>query len=113
MKKSYTVFKHPVRGYEVVKDGWSWPAFCFTWIWAFVKRLWLVGIIILFVTIALPINLSALSLPFILLFLVMGAIGNKLRIRRLRRHGYKEVGYVAANTPDGALAVHMESHKNE
>ena len=30
--KQYTVFQHPTSGYEAVKNGWSWPAFFFTWI---------------------------------------------------------------------------------
>jgi len=41
--QTFKVFKHPVYGFQAIKTGWSWPAFLFDWIWAFAKKLWLVG----------------------------------------------------------------------
>ena len=43
----YNVYKHPILGYEAIKQGFSWPGFLFTWIWAFVKKLWVVGVFLL------------------------------------------------------------------
>lgn len=42
------IYKHPSGKIEVVKQGWSWPAFFFIWIWAMVKKIWDVGIIVVF-----------------------------------------------------------------
>ena len=38
--KQYKIFKHPLGKIEAVKQGWSWPAFFFNWIWALVKKMW-------------------------------------------------------------------------
>ena len=43
--RTFDVYKHRTQGYEAVKQGFSWPAFFFTRIWAFVKKLWLHGIV--------------------------------------------------------------------
>ena len=41
----YKVFGHPRSGdTAVIKDGFSWPAFFFSFIWALFKRLWLLAI---------------------------------------------------------------------
>lgn len=34
------IYKHPTKGEESVKIGFSWPAFLFTIIWMLTKRLW-------------------------------------------------------------------------
>ncbi len=41
--KRYKVFEHPENRVEAVKQGWSWPAFFFIWIWALVKKMWVLG----------------------------------------------------------------------
>ena len=111
--KQFSMLQHPALGYEVVKDGWSWPAFFFTWIWAFVKRLWLVGLIILLVGMALSTVAELWLVGELIISIVMGVNGNKLRVNRLRDSGYEQVAIVAAKTPDGALAVHLTSPENE
>ena len=113
--KQFSIFQHPDLSYEAVKNGWSWPAFLFTWIWAFVKRLSLIGWIVLLAVMAL----SSIPIPEVWLVgnlvisIVMGAKGNELRLKRLRDSGYEEVATVEARTPDGALAVHLASQGNE
>ena len=47
--KQFNLYSHPVLGVQAVKLGFSWPAFFFTWIWAFVCKLWLRGAIMLVV----------------------------------------------------------------
>ncbi|MEM0111894.1 MAG: DUF2628 domain-containing protein, partial [Candidatus Parvarchaeota archaeon] len=47
--KTYNIYKHPLGDIKAVKVGWSWPAFFFTWIWAFVKGLYVVGVILLII----------------------------------------------------------------
>ena len=111
--KQFVILQHPALGHEVVKNGWSWPAFFFTWLWAFVKRLWIVGVIILLAGMALSSVPEIWLVGEVIISVVMGANGNKLRVNRLRDSGYEQVATVAAKTPDGALAVHLASPENE
>ncbi|MFH1007349.1 MAG: hypothetical protein V1800_07605 [Candidatus Latescibacterota bacterium] len=39
-KEKFVVFSHPVQGYEAVKEGFSYPGFLFTFVWALYKKLW-------------------------------------------------------------------------
>ena len=111
----FSIFQHPTLGYEAVKNGWSWPAFLFTWIWAFVKRLFLIGWLVLLLWMAL----SSVPAPEVWLIgnlivsIVMGAKGNELRVKRLRASGYEEVATVEARTPDEAVAAHIASQGTE
>ena len=111
--RQYSILQHPALGHEVVKSGWSWPAFFFTWIWAFVKRHWLVGVIVFLFGILASSIPEAWLAGELIISIVMGVNGNKLRVNRLRDSGYEQVATVAARTPDGALAVHLASHGNE
>lgn len=111
----YSILQHPTRGLEAVKNGWSWPAFLFTWIWAFVKRLFLIGWIALLAVMALssvPVP-EAWLVGNLIISIVFGAKGNELRVKRLRESGYEAVATVEARTPDGALAAHLASQGDE
>ena len=111
--KQYAVFQHPTSGYEVVKNGWSWPAFFITWIWALVKRLWLVGVIVFLFGILVSSIPEAWLVGDLIIRVVMGAKGNELRCKRLTDSGYEQVATVAARTPDHALKVHLASQGDE
>ena len=110
--KQFHIFKHPTLNlYEAVKDGWSWPGFLAggIWafgIWAFVKRLWRAGTIILVVG-AVSLNLPDAVAGLVMLAgsIAVGALGNEWRTRELRSRGFEPITVVAANTPNGALAV--------
>ena len=113
--KQFSIFQHPTLGYEAVKNGWSWPAFLFTWIWAFVKRLFLIGWLVLLLVMALssvPIP-EAWFVGQLIISIVMGAKGNELRVKRLRASGFEEVATVAATTPDAAVEAHLASQGDE
>ena len=45
--KQYKMFENEVGRREALKQGWSWPAFFFRFIWGFVKRLYVAGAIVL------------------------------------------------------------------
>ena len=61
--KSYRIFKHPAGHIEAVKQGWSWPGLFFTFIWAFIKRLWAVGGVVLAVAFVVGAMLDSLVSP--------------------------------------------------
>ena len=104
--KVYKIFKDSRGQYEAVKQGWSWPAFFFVGIWACVKKMWGLGIILIILSIILSFfNFGAEELvstdpafaifpPFLFLIgitirILMGAYGNKLREKNLISRGYQ------------------------
>ncbi len=129
--KRYKIFENPAGRREAVKQGWSWPAFFFTFIWAFCKRMYATGALLLGAAILLGFisnkvdelfamgDRSARSTEFLChlaqwaLMVVMGVNGNELRQRSLTARGYSVRGTVAADTPQGALAAPLEEeHQN-
>lgn len=113
--KSYKVYKHPVNGYEAVKQGFSWPGFFLGFIWAFFKRLWLVSSVLLIVTvISYPYDVYPLGLKAVLeLFQIgmgmyVGKNGNQWRVQSLKARGYRFQREVMAMTPDGAIGATAE-----
>lgn len=111
--KKFSIFQHPTSGYDVVKNGWSWPAFFFTWIWAFVKKLWLIGVIVFLFGILASSIPEAWLLGEVLISIVMGVKGNELRVKRLADAGYEQVATVEARTPEAALAAHLAPHEDD
>jgi hypothetical protein len=99
----------PDRGVVLVKEGFSWPAFFFSLIWALWCRMWLVALGIFLIELAAngmlavlgadPPTQAALSLG---LAAVLGVVGNDLKRWTLARRGYFESDVVAA--PDGDAA---------
>ncbi|OCG07622.1 hypothetical protein A9G13_05175 [Gilliamella sp. wkB178] len=135
--KSYKVFQHPDGRIEAVKQGWSWPAFFFGIIWAIIKRLWgLVGILcglavlLFFISLAFdPISSSGyysqsqlqsaaaldsfLNILAIVVSIVLGRQGNKLRELNLTKKGYQLIHTVDAENPDKAIAEAKTTHKSD
>lgn len=60
----YRIYENQLGMREAVKQGWSWPACCFTWIWAFNKKINRIGAI-------------TLGIMFVW-FIVIGAIESSL-----------------------------------
>lgn len=102
----YTVHIHPRRrdpdrDVVLVKEGFCWPAFFFSVIWAIWNGLWLISLLFLVVEIALglffdvfhvgPLAQVALGL---LLSLAIGFFANDLRRWTLTRRGFRDGGTV-------------------
>ena len=121
--KRFNVFTHPLRGFEAVKVGFSWPAFLFGVIWMLVKRLWgLAGIwFLLCIVLSLVEEVTdksgaggtqalvylLLSAGSFALWLVPAFKGNKWREENLTKRGYTLVNSVVVDvveTPDAAIA---------
>lgn len=115
--KNFHVFKHPTLGYQAVKQGFSWPAFFFNWIWAFVKRMWGEGFVFLGVNIVLTLieklferegsNAGILIILFaqIGFFIFIGVKANEWRRNELTKRGFKLISLQVAETPDAAIAL--------
>ena len=77
---------------ELVKDGFSWGAFLFTFLWFFLHRLWLAGLGVLIAVVALPavlqilrVDTGAAVVAELLLSFLIGLEANSLRRWTLRR----------------------------
>ncbi|WP_201862615.1 DUF2628 domain-containing protein [Microvirga soli] len=96
---------------ELVKDGFSWGAFFFTFLWFFVHRLWLAGLGILLIVLAfgglmavLDVHPLAGSIAQLLLQSLIGLEANSLRRWTLARRGRPAVDAVTAADQDEAEA---------
>ena len=47
--KNYNIYMNPQGDYRAIKEGWSWTAFFFIWIWALINKLWKLGLIVMIV----------------------------------------------------------------
>src|SRR2546426_4124473 len=111
MVRIFEVFKTPADS-KAVKRGFCWPGFFFTWIWAIVNRLWLVGgvlfaIDLVRVSISLQFfQLSPLLVAFggLVVAFVVGLNGNRWKSEALERRGYQYLGAISARTPAEALS---------
>lgn len=112
--KQYRIYASPIGMTEVVKQGWSWPAFFFTVIWAMVKKMWALGVGLfgLFFVIGFiggdaggaDVVVNLLSLVASVVF---GIQGNAWREKNLIGRGFELVGTLNASNPEGALAMHL------
>ncbi|MEX2450854.1 MAG: DUF2628 domain-containing protein [Rhodospirillales bacterium] len=94
--------RDPDRNLVLVKEGFSWPAFLFSGLWALWNRMWLWGAVLIAANIAVGFGLKALggdpTVHGLITFgvaLIIGFIGNDLRRRSLSYKGYREFGVVA------------------
>jgi Protein of unknown function (DUF2628) len=99
----------PEEDFRLVKEGFSWPAFFFSFLWALWSRLWLVAAGLFAIEAVGSAGLShldgnfwaeaALSLGFAVM---VGMFGNDLKRWTLFRRGYLEVAVVTGSTVDDA-----------
>ena len=113
--KTFDVYKHPVLGHEAVKQGFSWPALFFTVIWAFFKKMWGNGGVLLGVFLLLNLGATAfwaegsesgavlMDLLMVALCVFVGFNGNDWRRSDLSRRGFDKIQSVQAETPEAAI----------
>ena len=93
----------------LVKDGFSWGAFIFSFLWFFAHRLWIAGFLVLVAAVGLGALLQFLRvgqggtvLAELLLALLVGLEANSLRRWTLTRRGRPAVDVVAARDREEA-----------
>jgi len=121
--KEYKIFEHQDGKVDVVKQGWSWPAFVFTFFWLLVKRMWvLAGIIFASFLIIVFIGGVAggaieksldeiLSIANIMIMVVFGLKGNNLREKNLLSRGFDFRTTLTASNHDGAVAIYLKERQ--
>jgi hypothetical protein len=95
---------------RAVKDGFCWPAFVFSFIWALWHRLWLVAAAIFVAEFAVGMLIgligfggavnAAVSLG---IALAVGWLANDLRRDHLERAGLTDLGVVMADSGEDAI----------
>lgn len=128
--KRFLVFENPQGQYEAVKQGWSWPAFIFTGIWALFNKMWGIAcglIIVSFLLAAFVVpqirvffltgagvllsEESVLFVVHLVYALVIGANGNKWKQTRLFSRGFEQKDVVLASNKDLAIAQYIKELK--
>jgi hypothetical protein len=119
------VYSHPVLGYEAVKKGFSWPAFFFTWVWAFIKKLWIpgIGIFVALLVVIVIQDVSAQKHAEFMVFIAflaqlgmqywVGENGNSWRAESMIERGFSLIAGSAASTPDAAIAEISRAAKSD
>ena len=118
--KQFRVFRHPVRGFEAVKVGVSWPAGFFSVFWLLAKKLWgwagfWLGVAVVLSLVEQAADSSSELGVKVLLYLIdaVGGLvagllpwlkGNIWLESNLRAHGYEFVTVTEAQTPDAAIS---------
>jgi Protein of unknown function (DUF2628) len=99
----------PEADFRLVKEGFSWPAFFFSFLWALWSRLWLVAAGLLALDLAANALLSLLDGNFwtqtalsLGLAILIGVFANDLKRWTLFRRGFLEVAVVTGNGIDAA-----------
>ena len=115
--RTFDVYSHPTFGTEAVKQGFSWPAFFFGWIWALTKDLSfpVAGILagsIFFVALQMWFEQThpLLSLGFgicgIAFQVWVGRNGNEWRRTNLSKNSYIYIASGPAKSAKTALAAY-------
>lgn len=126
--RSFTVFSRPGGDIEVVKQGWSWPAFVFNVLWALWHRMWLLAFGAWLGEILGPAFLAAVFeflsragldvLPLVLAAglafgigvpVAFGSRGNAWRCAHLRSCGFVERGTVVVPSAGTAQSMFLRS----
>ena len=95
---------------RAVKDGFSWPAFVFSFIWALWHRMWLVAAAIFVAEFAVGMLVGLTGFGGIVntavslgMALVVGWLANDLLRDHLERRGLSDLGAVIAESGDDAI----------
>lgn len=119
--KVYRIYEHPELGRRTVKEGFSWPGFFFTAIWALWKRLWVIGLFLF--TLGVCFNLvwewiggprnHWTTVAFIgasgVLTIITGVFGNIWVAQKLERTGFQFVRFVRAQNRRKAIQISLEA----
>jgi hypothetical protein len=95
---------------RAVKEGFSWPAFVFSWVWALWHRLWLVAAAIFAAEFVAGLICGFVGIGAVMSWviwlgmgLVVGWLANDLRRDHLERRGLADLGVVIAGSGEDAI----------
>ena len=99
---------------KLIKEGFCWPAFFLSFLWALWHRLWLAAAAFLALDVGVSWLIADLGIVSQLavsigLAVVFGYLGNDLRRWKLDRGGYTLSAVVAGRDRDGAEQRYLDS----
>ena len=108
--------REPMGDLVLVKEGFSWPAFVFTFLWALWSRMWLPAIV-LFSVIALAgwgvrhlgYGEDVEGLLSLVIGLSLGLFGNDLRRNWLDHQGFQEIAVVSGKNAEEAMRRFLDN----
>ena len=116
--KQFKVFEHPTGEVQAVKQGWCWPAFFFSFIWAMVSKMWGLGIGVFLASLTLGFVIGAsgagaggdaiINIISIIVNIIFGVNGNAWREKSLISRGFELKDTVTASNKDGAVALFIK-----
>lgn len=91
-----------------VKDGFCWPAFFFSFLWALTQRLWLIALVLLIAELAVGVVTEMLDVITAIAvslgaMLIVGWLGNDLKRSGLAKRGLVQQGVVMATSGEEAV----------
>lgn len=106
----------PDKDIRLVKEGFSWPAFLFSFLWALWNRLWwtALGLFVVVSGVGLAVEYAFPGSPagtavLLALYLAVGWLGNDLIRRDLAAKGFEDKGPVCAADEDEALYRYLDA----
>ena len=117
---TYDVYQHSKTGkYQAVKKGFCWPALFFGGLWAFSRRLYLVGIVIgvtfvFFIAAELAMSSkgflyeSMLAGLRVFLQCIFAWFANDIRVWFIKLRGYEKLSEVSANWYSAAIEQYID-----
>lgn len=112
--KTFKIYENPAGNRKALKRGWSWPGFFFGPIWAFIKKMWGLGTVLLIAVIILAIFPAGSEIGLLAalvnfgIYIACGINGNGWREKNLISRGYEYCATVSAANPEGAMAVFLK-----
>ncbi len=124
--KKFNIFEHSQYPRQVVKHGFSWPAFFFGLFWMLAKGLWkFAGMWFAILVLMIFVENAVKSMEFhawlktfadfgiicvyVTIMLIPALKGNEWRARKLVDKGYVWKGTVEASTPTQAMKMQQDS----
>ena len=90
----------------LVREGFSWGALIFGWLWLLLHRAWIPALLLLALGIAIAAGTTdgVRAILFGTIAVLQGLFGNDLRRWSLERRGYRLEHVVAARDAESAIA---------
>lgn len=108
--------RSPCDDLVLVEEGFSWPGFLFTFIWALWTRMWLPAMVIFSVVVLAGWGVRQFQLGenveagvTVLISLAIGLVGNDLRRWWLDHKGYQEVCMVSGRNAEDATRRFLDN----
>ncbi len=99
----------------LIKEGFSWPAFLFSALWALWHRMWWIALLFIGLMLGVGLIMELAGLGEALqgaaslgLAVIIGGMANDFRRSHLEKRGFTERGVIAAGDREAALYRYLE-----